>query len=162
MFYQEERVMIFSSLNALKGKFEYPEAIQKAIDFMSTEDFKKLPVGRYEIEGDDIFALVQDQTTGSVSEKKAESHGNYIDIQFLMSGEEMQGYAPLTASAVGKQVEGKDNIFYDVVENEQFVHLKAGDFTIYFTNDIHRPNCTDSQSMNIHKAVIKVRESLIK
>ena len=105
---------------------------------MSTEDFKKLPVGRYEIEGDDIFALVQDQTTGLVSEKKAESHGNYIDIQFLMSGEEMQGYAPLTASAVGKQVEGKDNIFYDVLENEQFVHLKAGDFTIYFTNDIHR------------------------
>ncbi len=154
--------MIFSSLNAAKGNYEYPEAIKKAIEFMSTEEFKKLEVGRYEIQGDDIFALVQDQTTDEPEKKRAESHRNYVDIQFLMSGEEKQGYAPLIPGTKGEEPEGKDNIFYDKVEDEQFVCLKPGDFTIYFTNDIHRPNCAVNGSCSIHKAVIKVRESLIK
>ena len=154
--------MIFSSLNAAKGNYEYPEAIKKAIDFMSTEEFKQLPVGRHEIQGDDIFALIQDQTTDEPDKKRAESHRNYVDIQFLMSGEEKQGYAPLIPGTKGEEPAGKDNIFYDTVEGEQFVCLKPGDFTIYFTNDVHRPNCAVNGSCNIHKAVIKIRESLIK
>ena len=119
-------------------------------------------MGRYEIQGDDIFALVQDQTTDKPENKRAESHRNYVDIQYLMSGEEMQGYAPLLPGVKGEEPAGKDNIFYDTVEGEQFVCLKPGDFTIYFTDDIHRPNCASGESCNIHKAVIKVRESLIK
>jgi YhcH/YjgK/YiaL family protein len=129
---------------------------------MSTEEFKTLPVGRYEIEGDDIFALVQDQTTDKPENKRAESHRNYVDIQYLMSGEEKQGYAPLLPGVKGEEPAGKDNIFYGEVEGEQFVCLKPGDFTIYFTDDIHRPNCAVGESMGIHKAVIKIRESLIK
>ena len=154
--------MIFSSLRAAKGGYEYPEAIRKAIDFMSRDEFKELPVGRYEIEGDDIFALVQDQTTDEPSKKRAESHRNYVDIQYLMKGREKQGYAPLIPGTKGEEPEGKDNIFYDSVEGEQFVCLEPGDFTIYFSNDIHRPNCAVDGSDNIHKAVIKIRESLIK
>ncbi len=154
--------MIFSSLRVKKGNYQYPEALQKAIDFMSTEEFRTLPVGRHEIQGDDIFALIQDQTTDTPDKKRAESHRNYVDIQFLMSGEEKQGYAPLLPGVKGEEPEGKDNIFYDQVEDEQFVCLKPGDFTIYFTDDIHRPNCAVGESCSIHKAVIKVRESLIK
>ena len=46
--------------------------------------------------------------------------------------------------------------------NEQFVTLHPGEFTVYFTNDIHRPNCTMDEPVNIHKAVVKIKESLIK
>ena len=48
------------------------------------------------------------------------------------------------------------------VENEQFVTLHPGEFTVYFTNDIHRPNCTMDEPVNIHKAVVKIKECLIK
>ena len=155
--------MIFSTLEAVKGKYSYPKALQKAIDFMSAEEFKKLPVGRHEIQGDDIFALIQDQITDEVENKRPESHREYIDIQYLMSGEELQGYAPLLPGMEGEHAEGTDNYFYKEVEGEQFIRLKPGDFTIFFTNDVHRPNCrSGSESSKNHKAVIKIRESLIK
>lgn len=155
--------MILASTNAKKANFVYPEAIVKALDFLTKPETATLPVGRYEIDGDNIYVLIQDQTTAPVDKKKAESHRNYIDIQYLFSGEEVQGYAPLTdESVIAEEPEGKDNIFYNPVANEQFVTLKPGDYTIYFTNDIHRPNCTMGESVNIHKAVVKIKESLIK
>ena len=54
----------------------------------------------------------------SVENKRAESHRNYIDIQYLFTGKEVQGYAPLLPGVTGEEPAGKDNIFYDTVENE--------------------------------------------
>ena len=154
--------MILASLRSKGGNYQFPAAIQTALDFLAKEDTAALPVGRYELDGDNIFVLIQDQTTAAPSEKRAESHRNYIDIQYLFTGEEMQGYAPLLEGVKGEEPAGKDNIYYQDVADEQFVHLKAGDFTIYFTDDIHRPNCTDKEPAPIHKAVVKIKESLIK
>lgn len=154
--------MIYSSLKSAKANnYNYPEPIQKCLDFLSKEDTPTLAAGRYEIDGDKIFVLIQDQVTGSTEEKKAESHEKYVDIQCLFTGSEKQGYAWLTPGKIGSQAAGSDNIYYDSVENEQFVKLQPGDFTIYFTNDIHRPNVMDGQPCNIHKAVCKILESII-
>ena len=106
--------------------------------------------------GTDGFLKVEEDN------KRAESHRNYIDIQYLFTGKEVQGYAPLLPGVTGEEPAGKDNIFYETVENEQFVTLHPGEFTVYFTNDIHRPNCTMDEPVNIHKAVVKIKESLIK
>ena len=135
---------------------------KKALDFLAKPETAELPVGRYELDGDNIFVLIQDQTTAPVENKRAESHRNYIDIQYLFTGKEVQGYAPLLPGVTGEEPAGKDNIFYADVENEQFVTLHPGEFTVYFTNDIHRPNCTMDEPVNIHKAVVKIKESLIK
>ena len=51
--------------------------------------------GVYEIQGKDIYAQVFDAETGSVEEKRPESHKNYLDVQFLASGEEKLGFTPL-------------------------------------------------------------------
>ena len=146
--------MIYASLNAKKGNYQYPAAINTALEFLAKPETAELPVGRYELDGDNIFVLIQDQTTAPVENKRAESHRNYIDIQYLFTGKEVQGYAPLLPGVTGEEPAGKDNIFYETVENEQF--------TVYFTNDIHRPNCTMDEPVNIHKAVVKIKESLIK
>ena len=146
--------MIYASLNAKKGNYQYPAAINTALEFLAKPETAELPVGRYE--------LIQDQTTAPVENKRAESHRNYIDIQYLFTGKEVQGYAPLLPGVTGEEPAGKDNIFYETVENEQFVTLHPGEFTVYFTNDIHRPNCTMDEPVNIHKAVVKIKESLIK
>ena len=143
--------MIYASLNAKKGNYQYPAAIATALEFLAKPETAELPVGRYELDGDNIFVLIQDQTTAPVENKRAESHRK-----------EVQGYAPLLPGVTGEEPAGKDNIFYADVENEQFVTLHPGEFTVFFTNDIHRPNCTMDEPVNIHKAVVKIKESLIK
>ena len=147
--------MIYASLNAKKGNYEYPAAIATALEFLAKPE-------RYELDGDNIYVLIQDQTTAPVEKKRAESHRNYIDIQYLFTGKEVQGYAPLLPGVKGEEPAGKDNIYYDEVADEQFVTLHPGEFTVYFTNDIHRPNCTMDEPVNIHKAVVKIKECLIK
>lgn len=75
--------MIYASLNAKKGNYQYPAAIATALEFLAKPETAELPVGRYELDGDNIFVLIQDQTTAPVENKRAESHRNYIDIQYL-------------------------------------------------------------------------------
>ena len=82
--------MIYASLNAKKGNYQYPAAIATALEFLAKPETAELPVGRYELDGDNIFVLIQDQTTAPVENKRAESHRNYIDIQYLFTGKEVQ------------------------------------------------------------------------
>ena len=41
--------MIYASLNAKKGNYEYPAAIATALEFLAKPETKELPVGRYEL-----------------------------------------------------------------------------------------------------------------
>lgn len=153
--------MIYSSLNAKDVQCTWPEVFQKAFAFLKKSDLEHMEPGRYEIDGDDVYATIQKQTTAAPEEKKAESHYKYIDIQYLIRGKELQGYAPLPEGAVREEHPERDVIYYPEVEAEHFIELKPGDFTVYFTNDIHRPNCAAGESMDIKKVVLKIREAIL-
>jgi uncharacterized protein, YhcH/YjgK/YiaL family len=121
--------MIYASLNAKKGNYQYPAAIATALEFLAKPETAELPVGRYELDGDNIFVLIQDQTTAPVENKRAERHRHYIDLQYLFTGQEVQGYAPHSPVCTGEEPAGKDHIFYADLENERFVPLIPGNST---------------------------------
>ncbi len=153
--------MIYSSLKAQSAQCKWPEPFQKAFDFLKNSDLEHMEVGRYEIDGDDIYAMIQKQTTAAPENKKAESHYKYIDIQYLIRGEEMQGVAPLPEGKELEEHPERDVMYYSEVAGENFIQLKPGDFAVYFTNDIHRPNCAPGESMEIKKVVLKIREAIL-
>ena len=76
--------MFFSSITADYTKMGYPKAIVRALDFLKNTDLKALPGGRHAIEGDMMYANVDDVETKLFKATKPESHRNYVDIQFLM------------------------------------------------------------------------------
>lgn len=153
--------MIYSSIRALDAQCTWPEAFRKAFAFLKNSDLEHMEVGRYEIDGDDVFAIIQKQTTAASEQKKAESHFKYIDIQYLISGEEKQGFAPLTEGMEREEHPERDVMFYPEVSDENYVCLKPGDFAVYFTNDVHRPNCAVEEGMEIKKVIIKIREAAL-
>ena len=154
--------MIFSSIHSKDDFQAYPEVIRKVIDYLKNNDFVNMEAGVYEIQGKDIYAQVFDAETGSVDEKRPESHNNYLDIQFLAAGEEKLGFTPYDAKyEVEEFIEERDLIFYKQVENEGFIHAVPGCFCVFFPTDIHRPAVAVSQPMNIRKVVVKVRTTLI-
>ena len=55
----------------------------------------------------------------------------------------------------------RDVMFYPEVSDENYVCLKPGDFAVYFTNDVHRPNCAVEESMEIKKVIVKIREAAL-
>ncbi|MFH1308555.1 MAG: YhcH/YjgK/YiaL family protein [Patescibacteria group bacterium] len=65
--------------------------LQKVIKYLKETDLLFLKIGRTKIEGDNIFLMVQEYETRPKEEKSAEQHKKYIDIQLILSGEEIIG-----------------------------------------------------------------------
>ena len=134
----------------------------KVLDYLKAHDFTKMEPGRYEIQGDDIFAQVFDAETKPAEEQRPEAHEKYADVQFLASGRERLGFTPDTGSyEVDERFDDRDLIFYKKVENECFIEARPGCYSVFFPEDIHRPACASGQPMTVRKVVIKISVKLL-
>ena len=130
------------------------ERIAQGFDFLRTTDLDSLPSGKHDIEGDTIFALVQEYNTKPSDECKLESHKKYIDIQYVIRGEEMMGITTQNNQKIIEVNEEKDYTFYE--GNTSLVLVSKGMFTIFFPDDLHQP-CVQTETISeVKKVVIKV------
>ena len=154
--------MIFSSIHAKENIRKYPKAIQKAIQYLTDNDITTMEKGKYEIDGTDMFVLVMDAQTATMQEKKAEAHKKYIDVQYLATGEERVGFTPdVGGYDIELDDESRDLILFSRIENESFVDVTPGCYTIFFPEDIHRPCVAVNEPMTVRKAVVKIHVSLL-
>ena len=130
------------------------ERIAKGFEFLRTTDLDSLPSGKHDIEGDTIFALVQEYQTKPLEDCKLESHKKYIDIQYVIRGEEMMGITTQNNQKIIEINEEKDYTFYE--GNTSLVLVSKGMFTIFFPDDLHQP-CVQTETISeVKKVVIKV------
>jgi YhcH/YjgK/YiaL family protein len=140
----------------------YPEAIMKGLKYIQDTDFSAMEFGKYEIEGEDIFAFYVELDTKTFEVAQAEVHDEYLDIQYLMKGKEMIGFAQRDESNVVDEdmLEEKDLLFYKGdIFNEILLPLNEGDFAIFFPEDVHRPLCKSGDFDKVTKVIIKIRMS---
>lgn len=117
-----------------------------------------LPDGRYEIDGQDVYALVQSYQTVPATEKKYEAHRHYADIQYVAEGTEVIHYAPLPSlRPVTDYNPEKDYQLYADPEQATALFLSPGQFAVFHPQDGHKPGCLAGVSYPIKKVVIKVR-----
>ncbi len=149
--------MIFDSLDNAKQYCALNNKLKKGFDFLLNSDLKNLKEGKYEIEGQEIFANIQTLTTKEKSEQKWEVHRKYIDIQYLIHGHECMGYGILKdfQTKVTEYDKEKDIEFLEG-EVYNYINLKEGDFVIFFPNDVHAPMLYDKQPKNIKKVIVKI------
>jgi len=114
--------------------------------------------GRHEIDGDEIYALVQRYQTRPPADMKLEAHRRYIDIQFLVRGREVIHWAPLAALAdVTLPYEAAKDVGFFAASVETLpVRLAAGQFAILFPDDAHAPCCAWGEPEDVLKVVVKV------
>lgn len=142
-----ENVGLYRNLNS---------GLKKGFDFLEKADLQKIEVGTYEI-CDGVFAIVDEYKSKEPGICKPEAHKKYIDIQYIIKGEELIGYAPLENQEVLIPYnEEKDLIFYSA--KTQYSKLSNGMFAIYFPTDIHQPGVRvkENESVAIKKIVVKV------
>ena len=137
----------------------FDERLKKILDFAEKNDFKVLEDNIYEISGKNLFYILASyKTADSISEKYAELHRKYIDIQILLYGEEKFGYSDISSvKKVYKEYdEDKDIELYSVVENEDFFLLKPSMFAVFFPEDVHRPGLSAAVSRSVRKVIFKL------
>ena len=130
------------------------ERIAKGFDFLLRTDLEAIPSGKHDIEGDTIFALVQEYQTKPLAECKLESHKKYIDIQYVIRGEEYMGVTAQNNQKILEVNEDKDYTFYEGTTS--LVRVSKGMFTIIFPDDLHQPCVQTELASEVKKVVIKV------
>ena len=133
--------------------------LKQAFSYLDQTDLLSLAPGRYDIDGSDLYLMIQEYETRDKGAGKTESHMEYIDIQYVLDGEELMGYAPVSRLELTEdQRPEKDNKLYRDEKGElSFVKIKAGMFAIFFPHDAHMPNIAVSEKRWNKKAVVKVR-----
>lgn len=137
-----------------------PAKLARGLRFLAETDVTKLPPGRIDVDGDEIFALVQDYDTLPKSECRPEAHRDHIDIQYVASGREIIGHSPLLASAVAvdeRRGTPADIAFFAEPASETDLLLEAGGWAVFHPWDVHRPRVAAGTVSAVRKVVVKVR-----
>jgi YhcH/YjgK/YiaL family protein len=138
--------------------FGNKERWDKAFAYLKNTDLTALEVKKHVIDEDRLYATVTEYFTKSRDVARFEAHRKYIDIQYVIRGEEMIGVAPATSKGEILQAydESKDLEFMTVNDGVE-LHATPQKFFLFFPSDIHRPSLSVGDSLQVKKIVVKVK-----
>ncbi|MBO7144872.1 MAG: YhcH/YjgK/YiaL family protein [Salinivirgaceae bacterium] len=126
----------------------------KAFEYLSSADLADYDEGKYPIDGNDMYASVSEYVTKS--EGQLEGHIEYIDIQYIIKGSEIIGYAPKGSQKESIPYSNEHDIAFYEGDYEP-VTLNAGEFVILYPDDLHLPCLKNGKPSVVKKVVVKVR-----
>lgn len=130
--------------------------VKKALNYIKNTNFNDLPMGKHEIEGNDLFVIFKEYQTKQVDGNLLESHLKYIDVQYIVDGVEQMGVTMHTGQEPEKEYDAVDDyVLFD--EPYDVITVTKGMFAIFFPDDIHMPDITTGVPSQVKKAVIKVK-----
>jgi YhcH/YjgK/YiaL family protein len=147
--------MIYDTFDRIERYFPISGELRKGLEYLRNTDFSKLPDGRYEIDGERVYASVSTYETKAANETP-EAHRRYADIQFLIEGRELVGVAPLSEMREEVEARSADDIWFYHGETERLT-LTGRRFLVLFPEDAHAPCIADGTVSTVHKCVVKVQ-----
>jgi len=128
----------------------------EAFAFLQSHDLKTLAKGRYPIDSNFVYATVTEDPSKDFDKTSWESHRRYVDLQYVIDGEEKIGVFPVVKAQLIKPYdEGKDVANY--VADGPLQSATPAVFFLFFPTDAHRPNITPGGNKVVKKIVVKVR-----
>lgn len=147
------------SENGRLDPYDYRSSrFQKAFAFLKQADLKGLPLGRVEIDGDQVWAEVQEYTTMPWEETRFEGHRRYFDIQYVVQGQELMGCVQVQGLKEAQPYdEERDLVFFEEPAQAGAVLLKEGDWAAVPPKMAHKPRCAAGEACRVRKIVVKVK-----
>jgi biofilm protein TabA len=128
----------------------------KAFTFLKDSNLTAMPVGRHPIDGDNVFAIITENPTKDYDSTQWESHRNYIDLHYVISGEEKIGDYPITKLSVTKPYDASRDVINYSGEGKLY-NASPETFFLFFPSDAHKPGVTTGDKKTDKKIVIKIR-----
>lgn len=138
--------------------FKNKERWEKAFKFLLDNDLSKLELRRYDIDGNNLYALLSEYLTKNEETTKFEAHKKYIDIQYVITGKETMNIAPLSnVKEIVTQYDDNKDIEFMNVDKVTKYNATPSNFFIFFPSDAHRPGIREGESTTVRKIVIKLK-----
>jgi YhcH/YjgK/YiaL family protein len=147
--------MIFDSLEHHARYMNLNKNFAAAFKFLHENDMTSLSVGRMDLDGNNLYVVVQESMTRPLEQGQWEAHRNYIDIHYIASGEERMGFANVSTLQVGEYLPERD--FQALSGSGNYVDVFRGSFTIFFPEDGHMPGLSIDVPKMVKKVVLKVK-----
>jgi YhcH/YjgK/YiaL family protein len=127
---------------------------KSAFEYVNEIDINAIAAGRHEIDGEAMYALVQEYDTKLKEEGKWEAHRRYIDLQYVVKGVEGIGYANIHHLKQGEYDTTKD--FLPLQGEGDLVTVRSGSFVLLFPEDVHMPGMAIGMPAHVKKIVLKI------
>lgn len=129
--------------------------VGKAIEWLQTTDLENIEDGKYFIQKEEIYANVQKYITKD--DAYFEAHRQYIDIQYLVYGEEKIGITSIDNCETKIEYEKEKDIEFLTTNTDfQYQYIKKDDFLIIYPHEAHKPSIKINNNTEVKKIVIKV------
>jgi YhcH/YjgK/YiaL family protein len=163
--------------DSIRNKEQYSgisSRLAHALDYVETLKTADFAVQTIDLEGKQVYAMYQSYTTESAEGRQYEAHRRYIDVQYVLEGEEVILAADLDDMASRSEYdEGKDIQWFMPKAGTEAgkepgtgvgtgagtpstIHLKAGQFAVFFPQDAHMPKLSGRTPGPVKKIVVKV------
>lgn len=147
--------MIKDKIENAKIYYNLSGDIKLGLNWLETTDLNKLEDGKYIIKDSNVYASIQ--TYETKTDANYESHRKYIDIQYLIKGEEKIGVTDLSNCKTCIEYDKeRDLAFYTINTQDEYIELKEGSFAIFYPHDAHKPSIAIKQPSTVKKVVVKV------
>lgn len=147
-------------LDSIKNISKYENLnidLKSIVEFIDRVENENLENGKYELDGDKLFALVQSYETKDSDECRLESHKKYMDIQYVQEGTEVMYWSLVDGLKVTEDLsEISDVIFYEDDKNATELVVNEKSFALFFTHDAHKPGVKFNTKSNVRKIVFKI------
>lgn len=147
--------MLYGTLKHLDSYRGIHPGIMRGLELLRDTDFSQLEDKRYEVDGDNLFFSLQSYES-KPSNDTPEAHKQYVDIQFLVSGRERMGVAPLEDMVEVAEARPEGDIWLYHGPTDEI--LLTGDrFAVLWPEDAHAPGIAVDGPEPCRKCVVKVR-----
>ncbi len=146
--------MILDTLSQAERYGALHPLFPQAFEFLRGTDLHAMAPGMHTIQGERLFAIVEDCGGRTRAEAKLECHRRYIDIQLVLEGIDEMGWKPL-AECLDPATEHDDardiRFFNDAPAS--WIATPPGSFCLFFPDDAHAPLVSAGR---IRKVVLKI------
>lgn len=116
------------------------------------------PTGRYPVLEDTVFINVLEYDTHPAQGALMEVHRSYIDVMWVVSGQEQIGICPVEEMAVTKAYDpAGDAALGTLAEGSTTLRMVPGSVCILFPEDAHAPGLDAPETNHVRKLIAKVR-----
>ena len=146
--------MIIDQISNFHLYYPVHPRLRSAFDYIHQTDLSALSVGRVELDGENLFAMVQQYNSKPREQGIWEAHRRYMDLQMVIQGIENIGYANIAHLTQGEYDANKD--FLPLFGEGDFLTLQNGNFVLLLPQDAHMPGIAINSPAPVRKVVIKI------
>ncbi len=123
---------------------------------MNDNDLNTIHTGKHTIDGDALYVNILQYETKDETDCIWEAHRQYLDLHYIISGQEIIEISDIRNMSIGKYEEDKDYVHINGDYDVKLIY-KSGSLLLLNTEDAHKTAVKVNESDWVKKAVFKIK-----